>query len=125
MTCLIVIGIPLASTGKLRQSQAAVLAGDTSAALSDARSAARIEPGAASPHLQEALVLELQGRYNAALGPARTATREEPANWQAWLILSRLEAEAGHAAAAVSAYRHARAADPHSPIFQTRSGSRR
>jgi tetratricopeptide (TPR) repeat protein len=115
---LIAIGVPLATTNAVRQSQAAASAGNTSAALADARSAMRLEPGASSPQIQAALVLELQGRYSSAAAVARTATVNEPQNWQPWLILSRLEAEAGHARLAVDAYRRARASNPRAPFFQ-------
>jgi cytochrome c-type biogenesis protein CcmH/NrfG len=114
---LIAIGVPLATTEAVRQSQAAVNASDTTAALSDARSAVALEPGAATPQLQEALVLELRGDLPDAVTAARRATADEPANWQTWLVLSRLEAESGHATAAVAAYRRARTQNPRSLVF--------
>jgi predicted Zn-dependent protease len=101
----------------VRESQAAVAGGDPARALADARAAVRLEPGAASPQIQLALVLELRGDVAHALAAARTATVDEPANWSAWLIVSRLEAEAGHPAAAVTAYRRSRSLNPRSPLF--------
>jgi Flp pilus assembly protein TadD len=62
-------------------------------------------------------VLELQGRIGPALAAARRATGDEPLNWDNWLVRSRLEAEAGHAQAAIAAYRRARALNPQSPVF--------
>ncbi len=46
----------------VRQSEAEARAGDYPAALDDAKSAQNVEPGAATPRLQEALVLELMRR---------------------------------------------------------------
>lgn len=115
---LLAIGVPLAATNDVRQSQAAYSSGDQTAALAAARAAIRIEPSAATPRIQEALVLEGAGDVPGALGAALIATRDEPMNWQAWLVLSRLEAESGHAAAAVGAYRQARALNPRSPLFR-------
>jgi cytochrome c-type biogenesis protein CcmH/NrfG len=115
---LLAIGVPLAATNDVRQSQADFSAGDQTAALAAARSAARIEPGAATPRIQEALVLESMGAIPSALSAAGMATRDEPLNWQAWLVLSRLEAEDGHSAAAVTAYRRARTLNPRSPLFR-------
>ncbi len=115
--CLLAIGVPLAATSSLRQSQAAVRSGDSAAALADAQAAIRVEPGAASAELQAALVLEFQRRFDGAVAYARAATRDEPANWQTWLVRSRIEAEAGHPALAVTAYRRARSLNPRSPIF--------
>jgi hypothetical protein len=117
IACLAAISVPLATASDVRNSQNAVDAGNTSAALADARTAARIEPGAASPRLQQALVLEVQHRFPAAIVAAQDATRDEPQNWSPWLILSRIEAEAGRPQASVAAYNRARSLNPLSPIF--------
>jgi hypothetical protein len=114
---LVAIGVPLASTEAVRASQTQASLGNTSSALADARSALRIEPGAESAQLQAALVLELQGRFGAAVTAARKATADEPQNWQPWLVLSRLETEAGQPRPAVADYRRARALDPSSLLF--------
>ena len=118
LACLAAISIPLATAAAVRNSQTAVLAGNSSLALSDARSATRIEPGAASAQLQVALVLELRHDLPGALDAALKATRDEPQNWSGWLVLSRLEAESGHAQASVTAYRRARSLNPRSPLFR-------
>jgi O-antigen ligase len=114
---LAAIAVPLATASDLRSSQNAAATGNTGAALTDAQNAARIEPGAASPRLQEALVLELQHRYPAALAAALHATRDEPQNWSSWLVLSRVEAEAGHPKASIAAFKRARSLNRYSPIF--------
>jgi hypothetical protein len=115
---LVLIGIPLASTKAVRNSQADASSGELSAALTSARSAVRAESTSSSAQLQVALVLELEGRYGAALPYARQATTADPHDWQPWLIRSRIEAEAGHAALSVAAYRTARSLNPRSPVFQ-------
>lgn len=117
VACLVAIAIPLASTIDLRFSQRAVAAGNLPLALSDARAAAGVEPGAASPRLQQALVLEAEHDLPAALIAARRAVGREPQNSVNWLILSRIEAESGRVNAAIFAYRRARALDPGNPIF--------
>jgi tetratricopeptide (TPR) repeat protein len=114
---LVAIAIPLAMTNAERSSQAAAAGRDYGPALADARAAERLEPGAASPQVQIALVLEAQGDAPAALAAARRAASNEPADWSTWLIVSRLEAETGHAVASVSAYRRAESLNPRSPIF--------
>ena len=119
VAALIAVGIPLASTNALRRSQSQAARGNTAAALIDAQNAARVEPGAASPRLQEALLLELQGRVPAAVAQAREAVADESQNWQAWLVLSRLQAENGEPGAALAAYDRARALNPRSPLFLT------
>jgi cytochrome c-type biogenesis protein CcmH/NrfG len=77
-----------------------------------------VQPYAASPLLQRALVLELQHRFGAGAVEARQATTAEPGNWRAWVVLSRIEAEAGNVPASVAAFTRARALDPHSPLFR-------
>jgi hypothetical protein len=118
LACLAAIAIPLGTVSTVRQSQQAAGAGDTTLALADAQTAVSLEPGAASPQLQEALVLEVRHDLPDALTAAHNATRDEPTNWITWLILSRLEAESGHAQAAVSAYDRSRQDNPRSPVFQ-------
>jgi hypothetical protein len=117
VACLVSIGVPLAATNAVRQSQAAVTSGDRALALSDARAAVRVEPGAATPHIQLALVLEIRGNLREALVAGTRATKDEPDNWSDWLVVSRLNAEAGHPAASFADYRHARALNPRSPLF--------
>lgn len=119
LACLVEVAIPLATTTTVRQSQTAATAGNAALALVDARSAVRIEPGAASAEIQEALVLELERDFPAALVTARNATRDEPQNWSAWLILSRIEAESGQVKPSIADYEHARSLNPQSSLFHS------
>jgi len=115
---IVAIAIPLASLSLTRQSQAAVRDGDLTAALEDARDAQNVEPAAATPRLQQALVLELLGDFAAAETAARAAVERESTNWRLWLVLSRIAAERGRAGASVNAYREARALNPRGEIFE-------
>jgi O-antigen ligase len=117
--CLVGVAVPLAAVSDVRQSQNAATAGDYVTALQDARSAVRVEPGAASPEIQLALVLELRHQFIAAVSAAGQGTRDEPQNWDGWLVLSRLQAESGHAVASVADYRRARSLNPTSPLFDS------
>lgn len=118
IACLVAIALPMATVSKVAQSQASAARGGIATALAQARAAARLEPDAATPQLQEALVLELAHNLPAALAAARTATNNEPSNWSTWLVLSRLEAESGHVLAAINAYQRARIDNPRSPVFR-------
>jgi hypothetical protein len=118
IAALVAIAVPLATVNTVRASQAAVLSGDQPRALADARAAVRLEPNAASPRIQLALVLELQGDIPGALASAQAAASNEPSNWSTWLIVSRLEAEAAHPAASVAAYIRSRSLNPQSPLFR-------
>lgn len=117
VTAIVAIAIPLASTSLVRQSEADAREGDLSGALEAARSAQNAEPGAATPRLQQALVLEEMGDLDAAAEAASAATERASTNWRPWLVLSRLEARRGRAAFAVAAYRRARSLNPNSSLF--------
>ena len=114
---IVVIVVPTVSTSLVRQSQSEVQSGNLDSALALARSAADVQPGAASPRLQEAFVLELGGNLDAAAAAARQATEREPTNWRHWAILSRIEAERGRVDQSVNAYRRARNLNPRGLVF--------
>ncbi len=117
LVAIVAIAIPLASTALLRQSEEDFRDGNLEGALSAARSAENVEPAAASPRLQQALVLEAAGQFAAAAEAAREATERESTNWRPWLVLSRIEAQRGYATASVRAYVKARSLNPRSSIF--------
>jgi hypothetical protein len=117
LLAIVAIAIPLASTSLVRQSQAAVREGDLTAALGDAKDAQNVEPAAATPRLQQALVLELLGDFSAAEAAMREAIERESTNWRLWLVLSRIAAENGRVGASVDAYQEARALNPLGEIF--------
>jgi hypothetical protein len=114
---ILVIYLPYTGASDVRASERDVDQGRLDDALSEARSAADAQPYAATPRLQEALVLERQGNFDQAADAAREATVKESTNWRTWLVLSRIEAERGRANASVNAYRHARQLNPHSGVF--------
>jgi O-antigen ligase len=109
--------IPLISTVAIRDSQAAVRRGDLGEALDDAQSARRIEPWAARPYLQLALVLEEGGRLPAARRAVRKAIQRDADDWRLWLVQARLETRAGAIRAARRSLRRAAALNPRSPLF--------
>jgi O-antigen ligase len=109
--------IPYATTKAVRSSQSAAIRHDYRAALADAATAQTIEPEAASPALQRALVLEQLGDIAGASQAIGLAKAREPTNWQMWLVASRIATEAGQPRLALAYYRRARALNPTSPIF--------
>jgi O-Antigen ligase len=117
VAAIVAIAIPLASTSLLRDSEADARAGDLEAALRAAETAQSVQPGAAAPRLQQALVLEERGDLDAAAAAAAAASEREETNWRTWLVRSRLEAERGRAGAAVRFYRRARSLNPHFSLF--------
>jgi len=115
LAAMIAIAIPFAMTSAIRSSQADAQAGHLKAALADAATAQHLEPYAATPRLQRALILEQIGDLRGARIAIAQAAVREPTNWRIWLVRSRIEAESGHALAAVRDYRRAHLLNPQSP----------
>ena len=86
-----------------------------SAALGAAATAQRLEPYAASPRLQRALILERSGDLRDARAAIAQATARESTDWSIWLVRARIDAESGHEAAAARDYRRAHELNPLSP----------
>jgi hypothetical protein len=112
------IVVPLSATVEVRSSQAAALAGHFRTALSDAATAQTIEPAAASPRLQRALILEQVGDIASASQAIAQAETRERTNWRIWLVATRIATESDRPALALADYRRARALDPTSAIFK-------
>lgn len=118
VAALVAIWFPLRGATALRQSEVDAAHGDFSAALQQAQDAADAQPYAASPLLQQAVLLEQQGNLDAAAAAASAATRKESADWRTWFVLSRIEAERGQVAKSLLAYRRAQALNPNFILFR-------
>src|SRR5205085_10799064 len=110
--------IPLLADGEIRASRSAVASDNAGAALDHALTARTLEPWAASPYLQLALVTERAGELRAARSWIDGAILRSPDDWRPWLVLARIDARAGHVKAARSALHHAARLSPRSPLFQ-------
>jgi Tfp pilus assembly protein PilF len=117
MALVVLEAIPLLSTMKIRQSQEAATSGDLTQALDDARGARSLEPWAASPDLQVALVFEAGGNLPAAIVAIREAVAHDESDWRLWLVAARLETKAGEFDAARASLARARALNPRSSLF--------
>jgi hypothetical protein len=120
---LLVTAVPLAATGAVRDSQSAAADGRLGEALTEARTAAGVQPYAATPELQRALLLERAGRLAPAAAAATQAARAEPTNWRTWLVRARILATAGEAREAVSSYERARSLNPQSTLWNQLEGA--
>ena len=117
LVALWAIVVPLASTIEVRLSETAALHREFRKALNDAATAQNLEPSAASPRLQLALILEQLGDVRGASQAIKLAEAREATNWQIWLVASRIATEADRPVLALADYRRARALNPTSPIF--------
>jgi hypothetical protein len=116
VAAMFAIAIPYSATSAIRASQADVGAGNLKAALQEAATAQNLEPYAATPRLQKALILEQAGDLTGAQAAIAQATSRESSDWTLWLIRARIAAESGRAAAAAGYYRRAHILDPESPV---------
>lgn len=114
---LVAIVIPMASALATDASRGAAADGRLAAALEESRSGERLQPYAATPRLQRALVLEAAGALDAAATAARAATAQEPTNWRTWLVLARVDARRGSEDSALQALRTARRLNPNSALL--------
>lgn len=120
IAAMVAIWSPLRGATALQQSRIEAAEGDVPAALDEARRAADNEPYAASPRLQEALLLERQGRFALAAAAASEAAGKESTNWRNWLILARIEAERGRIEPALRGFTRARSLNPGSGLLEPR-----
>ena len=110
-------GLALAARLKIDESQNAIARGDPVAAIDAALGARSIEPWAASPYLQLALVEEQSGSLRAARARIESAIDRDEVDWRLWLTKARIEAKLGDGAAARRSYDRARALNPNSSLF--------
>jgi O-Antigen ligase len=109
--------IPFLTDVKISASQAAVRQGNAAKALGHAEDARRLEPWAASPYLQLALVREAIGDLPGGLIAIRQAIDRDPADWRLWLVRARIETNSGAIAEARRSLARAAELNPRSPLF--------
>jgi hypothetical protein len=116
-TVVLAEAVSLLTDVEVRRSQADARAGHLRLARSHAADATKIEPWAATPYVQLALVDESAGDLAAARRAIGAAIRRDDADWRTWWIAARIERRLGETAAAKSSLEHAKALDPRSSRF--------
>ncbi len=109
---------PLLVEHEIDSSQAAAAREDFGGATDHAETARSIEPWAASPYVQLGLLAERQGNYPVAVTHFSHAIEREDRNWQWYYLRSRVEHEAGEAAAAKADLKKARELNPVAACLQ-------
>jgi O-Antigen ligase len=102
---------------KLGDSREAASAGDLASAAQDARDASTLQPWAAEPRLQLALVQELGNDLQAANRDLGEAIQRAPDNWEFWFVRARLGVKSGDVGAARHALERARQLNPRAPFL--------
>jgi hypothetical protein len=113
------LALPLLSTLQLRASQNAARDGDLQKAVDRADSARSLQPWAAGPKIQLALVQRARNDYGGAERTAQEAVRNEPTNWRAWLVLANIENDTGQADNYARHLTIARSLNPRSRYWQS------
>jgi hypothetical protein len=109
--------IPWLTAAKVSDSQAAVRGGNLERARKDAEDARSLQPWAATPYLQLALVAERQGDIASATRWIHAARTRDSKDWSVWYVEGRIEDESGQKAQAKRSYSMAKALNPRSPLF--------
>lgn len=112
LAAVIVALPPLLASARLEASQAAVRQGSIASASSEARAARDLQPWAASPYLQLALIEEEAGRLRAARVWLSEALERDPRNASLWVIAARLDTKSGRVQDARFALARARQLNP-------------
>jgi hypothetical protein len=109
--------IALLADIQVSRSLAAAREGRMALARSRAVAATHIEPWAATPYLQRALVEEGAGDLAAARRAVDESIERDRDDWRPWFVAARIEMRQGDTAAAARSLARARSLDPRSPIF--------
>ncbi len=124
--CLIAAqAIPYLAQDDIRRSQHRFAAGDLAGARDAAISARDVQPWAASPRLQLALVDERRGQLADAGSAISDAIDRDPLDWRLWLTASRIDGAAGHTKQARTDLDRAIALNPRSPLLSSLRRSER
>jgi hypothetical protein len=117
VVAIVAVAIPYSAANSISASRDLARASDLAGALAEVDTADNLQPYAASPKLQRALLLESSGDLTGAAAAAAAAAEDEATNWRTWFVLSRIEAYRGRARASVDAYLQARELNPRSLLF--------
>ena len=98
-------------------SRAGVTDGDYAEATERANDAIALQPWAAEPRLQLALVHERFGNLSEARQEADEAIERAPEDWRPWLARARIETRDGAVSAGLASYQRARSLNPRAPLF--------
>jgi hypothetical protein len=109
--------LPFLTSQQMNASQDAAARGDLAEALDRAESAGEIQPWAASPRLQLALVREELGQIEPAREDIDAAIERDDSDWRLQVVAARLAVKAGDIPDARAALARARALNPRSRLL--------
>jgi O-antigen ligase len=92
---ILCVAVPMLSQNRLEESQARAARGNFPGAVDAAEDARSVQPWAASPHLQLALLAEQRGRLGEANRQVGEALDHDSSDWSIWLVAARVQTKAG------------------------------
>lgn len=110
--------VALLGTVALARSREAVADGDVAAALRSAGQARALQPWAATPHLQLALVRERAGQLGRAAREIDLAIERDPSDWRLAVVAARIETKRGRVEEARRELARALELNPRSPLLR-------
>jgi O-Antigen ligase len=122
LVALLLAGDQLLAKRNLDASQAAARDGNLADAADDARAAIALEPWAAAPRAQLALLQESAGDLRGADRSIRAAIDRSPDDWSLWLVRTRIATHEGRLPEARRALAQARRLNPRAPVFNSLTG---
>jgi O-Antigen ligase len=130
LAAILCIAVPMLAQQRLEESQAASSRGDVAVAVDAAQGARSLQPWAASPYLQLALVEEQAGDLRQANRYVKDALERDSSDWSIWLVAARIQTKAGLIVQGRRSLRRAKALNQKSQLFevlrkQSREGSAR
>jgi tetratricopeptide (TPR) repeat protein len=117
---IIIALIVFFTEAKLIQSESAAARSELETAAQDARDAATLQPWAAQPWIQIALLEELSGDLVGAQEAIHRASARSPDDWRIWLINARFEVGLNDLKGARESLARARELNPQAQIFARR-----
>jgi Tfp pilus assembly protein PilF len=118
LAAVMCVTVPMFAQQRLEESQAAAEAGDVAKAVDSAEDARSLEPWAASPYVQLALVSEQAGDLTRANRQIKDALERDSRDWSTWLVAARIQTKAGSIRAGRRSLRRAEALNPTSQVFE-------
>jgi Tfp pilus assembly protein PilF len=120
--CVVIAVDSLLTERSLTSSRDAASSGDLTRAGEDARDAIALQPWAAAPRLQLALVQETAGDPQAADTTIKEAISRAPDDWELWLARTRIALLSSDLREARAPFERARSLNPRDPVFTALTG---
>jgi tetratricopeptide (TPR) repeat protein len=117
LAAILCTAVPMLSQKRLEQSQAAAARGDVPEAVDAAQNARSLQPWAATPYLQLALVEEQAGDLRRANTFVKDAIERDSSDWSIWLVAARIQTKAGLIREGRRSLRRAEALNRKSELF--------